>query len=323
MRVALIWDWNNDQSQLLSWQDGLAAALEVLKKDITLDCYTQVDGISDDGMTFRNPHVDFKAFPTWELMAKAIQGQNYDAYLFFADLTRPALNEMAGEKPTALCFTGGWADSSCADRISLFFVESKPYLDKFRRDGRNVVQAFGTNTRLFRPLNRERKVWDAVFPATFAEWKRHALFAEALGEKGAAFGFFQDHEPWCYDDCLKSGVFTLPHVPAYLIPFFYDAAHTCVITSNAAGGSQRTVLEAMACNIPVIIMKDSDKTSEYIEEAGPNAGKIVEPTVEAIREAVLEFKVSSAEPTGRAYIKSKWSEVHYANEILEGLKSIV
>ena len=306
----------------MSWQDGLAAAIELVGKEVELDCYTQVKGVKD-GTLFFNPHATFRAYPDWQVMAKAIREENYDAYLFFADLTRPALIEMAGEKPTALCFTGGFAQSSASERIGLFFVESAVYLDRFRREGRNTIQAFGTNTRLFRPLPKQQKHWDAIFPATFADWKRHKLFAEALGPKGMACGWLQDHEPWCYNECFEQGVLVLPHIPAYALPFLYAGAHTCVITSNSAGGSQRTVLEAMACACPVIVMEDSDKTSEYVREGG--GGFIVRPEVGAIREAIGRAKElgSDVRAKSREYILGKYSERHYAAALVEGLKSIV
>lgn len=321
MRVAFCWDWDNESAQLMTWQDGLAAALPLIGEQVQLDCYTQMRGIKKRTLV-HHPYVTFFAYPDWGSMSRDIREGNYDVYLFFADLTRPALNKMAGEKPTALCFTGGFAESSCADNISLFFVESKVYLDRFRRQGRQAIQAFGTNTQLFRPIKRQQKMFDAVFPATFADWKRHKLFAEVTEKyklKTMACGWFQDHEPWCYNDCFDAGVLTLPHLPNYALPFFYSAAHSCVITSNSAGGSQRTVLEAMACNIPVIVMEDSEKCSEYVLESG--AGMVVKPNIEDIYFAIEAMKQNPL-TQGREYIKSKYTERHYANIIVEGLKSL-
>lgn len=317
MNVAFCWDWDNEIQQLVTWEDGLAAALRIIRQSITVDCYTQAKVTA--ATIIPHPYFPFHVYPTWQEMAAVIRERNYDAYLFFADLTRPALIAMAGEKPTALCFTGGWADSSAKHKIALYFVESQVYVDKFRRDGCNVVQAFGTNTKLFRPLHKNQKHFDAIFPATFADWKRHELFAEALGSKGLACGWFQDHEPWCYDACFKKGVVTLPHVPAYILPFFYDMAHSVVITSNSAGGSQRTVLEAMAMNIPCVVMADSDKTTEYVRESG--VGYIVEPTVDAIRDAIERIK-HNGDTGGRSYVLKKWSEQHYANVLLSGINSL-
>ena len=321
MRVAFVWDWDNEPTQLMTWEDGLAAALPLIGEQVQLDCYTQMRGITKR-TPVKHPYVTFFAYPDWGSMARDIREGNYDAYLFFADLTRPALIELAGEKPTALCFTGGWAVSSASDNIALYFVESQVYLDRFRREGRNVVQAFGTNTRLFRPLPKQQKSFDAIFPATFADWKRHALFAKVTEKyklRTMACGWMQDHEPWCYNDCFEAGVLTLPHLPNYALPFFYAAAHSCVITSNAAGGSQRTVLEAMACNTPVIAMKDSDKCSEYINECG--IGYVVDPEPLAIADAIKTIKYTK-ETGGREYIMSKWTERHYANAIVQGLKSL-
>jgi glycosyltransferase involved in cell wall biosynthesis len=96
-------------------------------------------------------------------------------------------------------------------------------------------------------------------------------------------------------------------------------SHTCVVTADGSGGCQRTVLEAMACNIPVIAMSDSDKTTEYIKECG--VGSIVETTPEAIRNAVDAWKGKKVDT--RSFIKDNYSEEIYAKKLCDGINSII
>ena len=98
-------------------------------------------------------------------------------------------------------------------------------------------------------------------------------------------------------------------------------SHACVLTDNTNGGSKRSVLEALGCGRPPIVMSDSDKTTEYVREAG--FGAIVDPTPGAIREAVDSFKKSPPDPQiGIDYINSKYTQYHYANSIKEGIVKI-
>ena len=186
--------------------------------------------------------------------------------------------------------------------------------------GRSVSTAFGTNTDLFKPKMKP-KVFDAFFPATFADWKRHKpLFAPAVyGLRACAVGYMYDsHEDWCWKSCEEAGVLTLPHVSAEALVHLYGSSHSVVITSRSDGGSQRSVLEAMAMNIQCIVMADSDKTSEYILAANL---KPVEPHPQAIHEEIL--RVRGTTTNARNYIMQNWSEQHYADAILKGLNQII
>jgi len=46
----------------------------------------------------------------------------------------------------------------------------------------------------------------------------------------------------------------LPHLSHKAVAYLMNASKTCVITSDSTGGSQRTVLEAMACELPVLVV---------------------------------------------------------------------
>ena len=79
-------------------------------------------------------------------------------------------------------------------------------------------------------------------------------------------------------------------------------------------------LEAMACNVPPIVMSDSPKNVEYVEESG--YGLVVDPNPEAIRDAIDRLKPVK-EHSGRKYIESKWTIQHYADALIKGIKEIL
>jgi glycosyltransferase involved in cell wall biosynthesis len=104
----------------------------------------------------------------------------------------------------------------------------------------------------------------------------------------------------------------------------YAAARCVVVPAQSNGGSQRTVLEAAAMNVPIITMIDSEKTSEYLIDGG--FGTIVEPEPDVVYQAVMEELKSVAEGrrlNSREYILNKWSEYSYADSLAKGLEQIV
>lgn len=312
VKLAVLNDWHDKKSAVFWNQDGFLKMLYVLREKYGW----QVKFFKKHDKSFEWTHdcvdIQFSQDP-----AKTALEWKPDAILGFSDFSRPYLNEIRGKCPIALCYTGGRFEDY-KDVPDIIFVESKTYVDWMKGMGLNVVQAFGTNTELFHPV-KMTKQFDGVFPATGAAWKRHGLFAEALKEKGLVCGWWQPHEPECLQVCLDNGCAVLHHQMPESINYLYNMAHTCVITSSDIGGSQRTVLEAMACNVPVIAMADSTMTTEYIRECG--IGEIVEPSVEQIRLAVERQK--GKEVNTRDWIIKNYSEYEYANRVRDGIISII
>jgi len=313
IKLAFVWDWANTIPQLTNWKDGLAAALKILSNEWEIKVYS----IGQD-MVFPAPYMPIILKSSPELLAKEILDFKPDAILFFADFTRPTIPHLAGKGiPMALCLAGG-TFRNYVDAFDLIFVESEVYKNQLESEGKNVIKAFGTNTELFKPI-KQPKIWDAIFPATFARWKRHYLFAGATGNTGLAVGWiYQGHETECWQVCQEKGTMVLPYVDAETLNYLYNASRTCVITSDKTGGSQRTVLETMATNIPVIVMADSDKTTEYVKECG--IGEIVEPSVEAIQKAVEKWK--NKQVNTREWVIKNYSAEIYAKKLKEGILSI-
>lgn len=313
MKIAFVWDWKNPWIQMLTWKDGLARAVKILSAKHDVKVYSIGEGV------FQHDYFPIILKPTPEQLAEEVLREKPDVILVWGDFTRPTIPFLARPGiPMALCLAGG-DHRDHAYLFNLVFVESQVYFDQLKSEGFNVKRAFGTNTELYKPM-KQTKIWDACFPATFASWKRHKLFADALGKKGMTCGWmYPVRERDCWQYCQASGVTVLPHVSANVLAYLYNVSRTCVITSNAQGGSQRTVLEAMSCNIPVITMKDSDKTTEFVRSA--KEGEIVEPDVESIREAVEKWKDRPVNT--RKWVLENFSEYVYAQKLEEGLLSLL
>ncbi len=320
IKLAFLLDWVFDESsQLATLADGAFEAIRLLSEE--WDISVHVNSNKGEGIF---PH---KYFPihmtTEEKMADHILAEKPDVILVWADFTRPVLKKLVGRGvPMALMFSGGIGLGE-PPKIDMFFVESEVYKTWFEMRGLPVMTAFGCNNRIFKPM-KQPKIFDAIFPATFAGWKRHHLFAKATqGMKALACGYmYNDHETECWGLPQELGVAITPHLSNEAVNSFINMSHVVVVTSDSSGGSQRTVLEAMACGVPVIAMEDSDKTSEYVKESG--FGMVVGPTIENIRGAIETLKANPLDPKiGIKYIQDKWSARRYADSLKAGIESIL
>lgn len=315
MRLAVCNDWHDKKSAVFWNKDGFLKMLDVLR---TRDNWEIVFFKKHDEIfIWEHDYVRLSFSPN---PAQQVRDFKPDCILFFSDLSRPIIGELADYPcPKAVCYSGGrFTDFEHIPDI--IFVESKTYLDWFKSHGKNVVQVFGTNTEIFHPT-KQPKIFKSYFPATGAAWKRHELFAQAMKGEGIVSGWWQPHEPQCLQACIDAGTPVLHHQMPESVNYLYNMAKTVLITSSDVGGSQRSVLEAMACGVMPIVMSDSTMTTEYIRESG--FGKICDPDIDSIRKAVQEAIDNPQDPKiGVDYIKNKYTEYHYANGVKAGIESI-
>lgn len=316
MRLAVVNDWYDKKSAVFWNKDGILKMLDVLRKRDGWDIIFFKK--HDNTFTWEHDYVtlSFSPNPKQQLL-----DWKPDCILFFGDFSRPIMGELADSKiPKAICYSGGrFTDFMHVPDI--VFVESKSYVDWMKPMGLNVVQAFGTNTEVFKPF-KQPKIFDACMTATFAAWKRQWLFAEAMGNRGIVCGWWQEREAHTWQICQEKGTALLHHQMPESINLLMNMSHTVLLTADDTGGSQRSVLEAHAAGIPPIVMSDSTMTTEYVRESG--FGKIVDPNPEAIREAVEWYKHNPKESQkGIDYINSKYTQNHYADIIKTGIESIM
>lgn len=248
----------------------------------------------------------------------AIREFNPDRILHHGALTEEvcqAVSEYPFKK--ALCFGGGPVEESNVVPYDLYFVESAINEADFTRLHKRWMRAFGINDSIFYPMKTEKK-YDACFAGSFSKWKRPELIAP-LGEKLVAMGEFQDTEKECYEICLSSGARVRNISSREEVALAINSSHTVVNPADFWGGGQRLTLEAMACGVPPIVMSDSPKNREYVEESG--FGLVVNPDTRSIEDAIESIK---ADPMtgGREYVMSKWSAQCYADKLEEGLMSL-
>lgn len=296
----------------MNWQDGLAAAIqELINRGHTVFFIT----CGEEDILVKHPYFDVHVTKN---VPKLVKDLNPNVILHWGDMTRPnarPLSELG--IPMAICFAGGEPLGENYPFFNHVFVESQAYKDVYDKNDVPCSIAFGTNTTLFAPIE-QNKLFDTIFPGTFAYWKRHSLYAQATqGLKAIAVGQKQPagYEEETWRDCLKYGVTLLPHATPETLRYLYAASRVCVVPSMSSGGSQRTVLEALSMEIPLIVT-DSDKF-DYAQGYSFKA----EPTPESLRE-MINLALDSEART-REYVLDNWSEFTYADSLEKGLESIL
>lgn len=300
MKIAFLWQGISGRYGL--WKDGLYAAMKLIEQQHEVRYFDTTDIHSL--IEFAPDRVLY-----WEAPC-TFAGKDRDNYW--------AAQELPFKK--ALLFAGGPVKREWCDGFDLFFVESKVNEEDFANLGLPWKRAFGVNTQVMRP-EKQPKVFDGVMQATCASWKRHWLLAEALQSKAAICGRFQESDPMGFMRAREHGAAVFPELSAEGVASLLNMSHTMVNCSDVWGGGQRATLEAMACGIPPIVMEDSPKNREYVEEA--DFGSVVPPEPRMIKIAVESLKFGGINPQkGIQYIQSKWTERHYADAILEGISSL-
>ena len=336
-KLALVFDASYQTRDLmLSWEDGLRAALSKLGDDWEVHAYT-THGMAD----FTLGKVKIHQRPHRESVLTDTRRREFDLALAWGSIDRPLhgfIREVAPK--TALCFAGGPTQHPFLRNFDLVFAETPYHLDAFKRQKTNARIAFGVNTDIFHANTWQKPHFLAVHPAAFADYKRYPLFAEAFKDRGLAVGQVQLRADGtvfegetCHEVCLRNGVAIIPRMmPYYMMPYIYGLAEVCAITSTTYGGGDRAVLEAMACGKPVVICSDNVKLRMLLPEGYP----VADPRPQAIRELAENL---AARPNRlhtqrspqrryertpeRAHVMSKYSVDIYADQLREGLESLL
>jgi len=317
VRIAFLWDWDIVPEHAITWKDGLAAAVKILAKRHEV-AFFAVGAYTD----YAHEYFTIRSRPAGDILVSEIADFKPDVILHWGDMTRPHAKPLAKLGiPMAICFAGGNTQAENWLRFSHIFVENEEYRAKFAAQADiPCTIAFGANTELFKPVENAVRSIGAFFPAVFADWKRHDLFYKATqGLRAVCAGFmYPVSERYCWEKPMESGVIVMPNISADASHMLMAQAKCVLITSKNVGGSQRTVLEALATNTPVIVMSDNIKCCEYLRDVGCEDW-IVDPEPDIIRQKLAEIEPRDT----RSKIIGKWDAETYAKNLEDNLWQLV
>lgn len=269
MKIATVWFWNQASSVMPSWRDGLRAAMEYIEKDHSVSWFLD------------------ETVPLPE--------DNYDIILLWSDDACPFLRELPKySAKKGLCLTTNPHNPQNLLALDAVFCESRPVLQEVRNFGAKGVLAFGTDTNFYRPKPIKKDI-EYFYPATFSPWKRQSALIK-YGKKLLCVGTIQPDGEREFSAIVNAGAkVEVGYFPAEKIRDYYQRSKHVIIP--AVHGSERTVLEAMSCNIlPDVINPQNVKALSFIEE----------------------FKKTDYH-TPRDFVVSKYSAQKYAETIINAL----
>jgi glycosyltransferase involved in cell wall biosynthesis len=303
MKVKVDFLWYGLKGRYGIWMDGLWAAMRILGKEFDVEYKEPTDEVRPDAIVL-----------LWEAPITAQHPENGIWYRKVCELPNKKI----------LLFAGGEIRSEWIEDFDHVCVESRINASELEMLEIPHSTAFGINTGIWHPgFTVYEQRWSGIHHGTCASWKRQWLVGEALGDKGLIIGRNQESDPYPFERCRELGTKVMDEMEPMHLMRYMNSCDTCVQTSDYWGGGQRCTLEAMACGIPVICMTDSPKNREYVEESG--FGLVVEPNAQAIKEAVEYIQTHPEEfpkEKGIDYVKSKWSEEHYAKNLKEAINNL-
>lgn len=283
LKIAILHPWDRAKwTEPLMW-DGLHGALKVVGEKHQVDWFLQGD-LPDDSYDWIIP---------WGVMSIPFN---------------VTIEKYKGRK--AMFCAGHPQDTAYMEKFEAVFVESPKVQEQMSKHHANVILAFGTDTDFFKPTNEE-KMFDVFYPATYSPWKRQDLFAYSTDEfRALTGGVIQPDGQELYNLCNQINGYVMGGlIPTNLVAKLYNMTKVVLITGWH--GSERTALEAMASNIPLIVVEDNDLVCSLVNDEVI----IVEPHFVKIKKAIkesLEKKVNT-----REYILKNYSHHIYAQKILE------
>ncbi len=267
MNIAFLWNFDRAKEIYPLWRDGLRAAIEEIGKTHEVDIYLGKDceEVPDE----------------------------YDAIIFWSDSNDPIFSKYQGYKAKkGLCLSTNPHNVDNLKGIDVVFCESTPVLEEARAKGLRAIKAFGTDTQFFKPAD-VRKDIENFYPATFSPWKKQGSISH-LGESLVCVGTVQPDGQEELKKCIQRGVqIEQGYFPVSKIRDYYQRSHRVIIP--AIHGSERTVLEAMACGLLPVVNADNYKTHSYIDEYR-----------------------SSGISSPREFVVKNYSHIKYAQDILKG-----
>ena len=217
--------------------------------------------------------------------------------IFWDDSNSAFFNELDKyDCPKTLCLTTDPQNFENLRKLNAVYCESIPIYNAVRQQGIRAIRAFGTDTKFFKPAPEVTKNILYFYPATFSPWKRQRDIAK-LGWELLCVGTVQPDGVEDLDTCIQNDVrVEIGYFPAEKILEYYQRSRNVIIP--AVHGSERTVLEAMACDIlPTVTNENNVRAQSYIRE----------------------YQLSSCK-SPRQFILSNYSHKKYATDILKGLE---
>jgi hypothetical protein len=258
-----------DIANTTHWRDGLWAALKLLETDFDIT-YWNLGKNREIGVGL----------------------DRFDFILGWSSFDGEIAHLMRNLKvPHGLCIGGYMFEPHNINHFNVLFYETEWYADaELKPRHPNAVHAFGINTDIFHPqhprtvspLSEEEyksdigivtdgahfndfKIFDYLTVGSFSAWKRQIYLLRKEGNR-MAVGYLQntDEAFAIISELLLYGCGVMGECAPEDLVKMINASKCVYIPATIAGGGERSVLEARACDVAVEIEDDNPKLKELL-----------------------------------------------------------
>ena len=243
-----------------NWVDGFTSAVELMRKDFAVTMWNLFDSKPSAGQI---NEFDF-------VMTKSNWGWIVDQY--FQSI-------QAQVQTKSGIMISGSADPKDESNYDVLFYETSWYRPKVEHHP-NIVHAFGIDTDLMRPKSVSKK-YDWIAVGAFKPYKRFDRLLDKPGKgivigeypkrqfKGGLLGrlkYLVNAKPDIVVQLNKRDVETLNFMPYEDLCDYYNMSKLAYIPATLNGGGERSLLEARACGLDVVIENDNPKLESMLSE---------------------------------------------------------
>lgn len=207
---------------------------------------------------------------------------------------------------------------SLADAIVLVGARPSPLIRRLAPPGKPILLIpNGVDIQLFHPVSPEEKRqirenlgWDerpkVLFVGRFVPQKGIDILAAATDERYDWVLCGRGEVP----AAIRHTAIVYPPMPQTQLRFMYQAADIFVLLSRSEGGLPLVAQEAMACGLPVVIMYDP----AYLQQVSPEVVCFVEPSADAMREALLQLVGDVEQRKALGERAAQWAQARFSWE---------
>lgn len=240
------------------WKDGLWAALNILDTDFDILRWNMA----------LKPELEFDL-------------KHFDFVLGWSSFEGEISHLMRNLKQPHGILIGGYTfEPHNINHYNVLFYETEWYANaELKHRHPNCIHAFGVNIDIFKPMiaGREvmvlesrtpsQKIFDYLTIGSFSAWKRQLYLLKKEGVRMAVGQIQEGNMDESFDvisQLLAYGCGVMGECAPETLAQLINVSKTVYLPATISGGSERSVLEARACGIPVEVEEDNPKLQELL-----------------------------------------------------------
>ena len=251
--MKLLFVYSHEKPEQLAC-DGLMSAISLLEKDFKINKLNLSSTSSAERQVFWHTEYDF-------ILGWGAAGSSVDKNIKEGGWKA---------KKRGLCIGGNAMPPDGLENYDVLFAETDWMINNYLAGVKTkIVKAFGVNTDVFYQPDIDLPImWDYIGVGALALWKRWGRFEDLPGKKLVVGQYQLGNEresSHIATELIKSGVMVSDWVSPFDISNFYWWSRTLYMPADLVGGGERTVLEAKACGLKVMVEDDNPKLKELAD----------------------------------------------------------